>query len=170
MALSQPSAGTTTLLDFPSLSAHSSMSPFYSSPIFSSLTSDLNNIDNSEPLSPRILYAQSFHRPQSSHSLPSKRFRKNMKEMTGFRTTEEEFEALPIAVRRKVRLKSSISMRTRSRAPAPFWWLRRAVREARSGKSRDSSNFPISRLFLRLVIISKASLHLHGQFLFLGGG
>ncbi|PMD41535.1 hypothetical protein L207DRAFT_426513 [Hyaloscypha variabilis F] len=79
------------------------MNPFYSSTTLSSSTSDLNNFNNtSEPLSPRLLYAQSFDRPSSARSLPSsKRYRKNMKEMTGFGTTEEEFEALPIAVRRK---------------------------------------------------------------------
>jgi hypothetical protein len=77
---------------------------FYSSTSLSS-TSNLNFDPNSTtPLSPRTLYAQTFDRPLSSRSLPSGRFaRKNMKEMTGFGTTEEEFEALPIAVRRKVR-------------------------------------------------------------------
>ena len=113
MASSQPSVASTTntttisRLELLSLSQRSSMNPFYSltTPLSSS-TSDSNNnnnINNAEPLSPRILYAQSFHRPNSSRSLPTKRFHKNMKEMTGFGTTEEEFEALPIAVRRKVR-------------------------------------------------------------------
>jgi hypothetical protein len=108
--LSQPSGITATAtatarLEFPSLSAQSSVHPFYSSTTLSSSTSDLSNFnDLSEPLSPRTLYAQSFHRPSSARSLPSSnRYRKNMKEMTGFGTTEEEFEALPIAVRRKVR-------------------------------------------------------------------
>jgi len=105
--LSQPDGITTTSfsrLELPSLSTQSSMNPFYSSTTLSSSTSDLNNFNNtSEPLSPRLLYAQSFDRPSSARSLPSsKRYRKNMKEMTGFGTTEEEFEALPIAVRRKV--------------------------------------------------------------------
>ncbi len=105
--LSQPDGITTTSfsrLELPSLSTQSSMNPFYSSATLSSSTSDLNSFNNtSEPLSPRLLYAQSFDRPSSARSLPSsKRFRKNMKEMTGFGTTEEEFEALPIAVRRKV--------------------------------------------------------------------
>jgi hypothetical protein len=66
-------------------------------------------------LSPRTLYAQSFdrnrisHRPNSSRSLPaSRRFRKNMKEITGFGTTGEEFEALPVAVRRKVRSQTHV--------------------------------------------------------------
>lgn len=110
MALPQPSGMTTTTtsttsrLELPSLSQQSSMHPFYSSTTLSSSTSDLSNLINiNEPLSPRTLYAQSFDRPSSVRSLPSKRFRKNMKEMTGFGTTEEEFEALPIAVRRKVR-------------------------------------------------------------------
>jgi hypothetical protein len=106
--LSQPSGITATAtarLEFPSLSAQASVHPFYSSTTLSSSTSDLSNFnDLSEPLSPRILYAQSFDRPSSARSLPSSnRYRKNMKEMTGFGTTEEEFEALPIAVRRKVR-------------------------------------------------------------------
>jgi hypothetical protein len=138
MALSQPNAATTTttttttLLDFPSLSEQSSMTPFYSSHTVSSSTSDLSNIDNSEPLSPRILYAQSFYRPQSSRSLSSKRFRKNMKEMTGFRTTEEEFEALPIAVRRKVRRqKYNINSADLRRAPASFGSLRLHANRAR---------------------------------------
>jgi hypothetical protein len=99
-------------LEVPSMSAgnRASMSlsipmNFYSSTSLSSSTSNLNFDPNSTtPLSPRTLYAQTFDRPSSSRSLPSGRFaRKNMKEMTGFGTTEEEFEALPIAVRRKVR-------------------------------------------------------------------
>jgi hypothetical protein len=99
-------------LEVPSMSAgnRASMSlsipmDFYSSTSLSSSTSNLNFDPNSTtPLSPRTLYAQTFDRPLSSRSLPSRRFaRKNMKEMTGFGTTEEEFEALPIAVRRKVR-------------------------------------------------------------------
>ncbi|KAG4425523.1 hypothetical protein IFR04_001442 [Cadophora malorum] len=91
-------------------SSSSTLAPTYTSPATSSFNSDLNlnselefDLDIAEsPLSPRTLYAQSFDRPGSSQSLPStRRFRKNMKEMTGFGTTEEEFEALPIAVRRK---------------------------------------------------------------------
>jgi hypothetical protein len=76
--------------------------PFYSS--LSSSTSDLNTPPS--PLSARALYAESFDRPISSRSLPTNRYRKNMKEITGFTTTEEEFDALPIAVRRKVRASS----------------------------------------------------------------
>lgn len=68
------------------------------------LASDLEF--DSSTLSPRHLYAQSFDRTQSSLSLqlpPTTRIhRKNMKDMTGYLTTEEEFEALPIAVRKKV--------------------------------------------------------------------
>jgi hypothetical protein len=135
MAPSQPNAASTTgRVELRSLSQRSSMIPFYSSTTLSSSTSDLNNINNAEPLSPRILYAQSFDRPQSSRSLPSNRFRKNMKEMTGFGTTEEEFEALPIAVRRKVRQDSSASIHTRGRSRASFWLLR-CIRSA-SWKAR----------------------------------
>ncbi|CZT45475.1 uncharacterized protein RSE6_05789 [Rhynchosporium secalis] len=62
------------------------------------------------PLSPRILYAQSIGCPGSSRSLPhTQRFRKNMKEMTGFGTTEEEFDALPLVLRRKVRVVKPLS-------------------------------------------------------------
>lgn len=78
----------------------------------SSATSSLNNfnsnlnsdsdVTSAECFSPRSLYAHSFDRPRSSRSLPGGRFRKNMKDITGFTTTEDEFEALPIAVRRKV--------------------------------------------------------------------
>lgn len=78
-----------------------SMDPFYSSSTFSiSTTSDINSAGS---FSPRTLYAHSFDRPQSSRSLPSGRYRKNMKDITGFTTTQEDFEALPLAVRRKVR-------------------------------------------------------------------
>jgi hypothetical protein len=131
MALSQPSGMTittntiTSRLQLPSLSQQSSMHPFYTATTLSSSTSDLKNLINlSEPLSPRTLYAQSFDRPSSARSLPSsKRFRKNMKEMTGFGTTEEEFEALPIAVRRKVRGDIFITSNS-SRSRASCWWLR----------------------------------------------
>lgn len=84
-------------------------SPFYSSTTFSSSTSDLdlhfNNSCHSPSVFPRSLYGQSFDdRPTSSRSVPSAgRFRKNMKDITGYGPTEEEFDALPIAVRRKVR-------------------------------------------------------------------
>lgn len=88
-----------------------SLLPFYSFPSLSSSASDLNSSSDT-PLPSRALYAQSFDhnrpftfdRPHSSQSLPSTGpFRKNMKDITGFGTTYEEFEALPIAVRRKVR-------------------------------------------------------------------
>ena len=91
-----------------------SLLPFYhqySSPMLSISASDpKSSFDN--PLSPRSLYAQAFDhtraftfdRPYSAQTLPSaRRFRKNMKNIIGFGTTDEEFEALPIAVRRKVR-------------------------------------------------------------------
>lgn len=88
-------------------------SPFYSKTAFSCSTghlstipstSDIDDSEHSEDLSPRTLYAHSFDRPGSARSLPSGKFRKNMKEMTGFGTTEEDFDALPIAIQRKVRL------------------------------------------------------------------
>ncbi|CAG8977060.1 hypothetical protein HYALB_00005768 [Hymenoscyphus albidus] len=41
------------------------------------------------------------NRPYSSATVPSNKLRKNMKDLTGFHTTEDEFEALPLAVRRK---------------------------------------------------------------------
>ena len=95
-------ASSTTLLPLPlpSASASASTKELCISTSSSSAASNLN----SSALSPRTLYADSFDRPLSSRSLPAGgRFRKNVKEMTGFATTEEEFEALPIAVRRKVR-------------------------------------------------------------------
>ncbi|KAF4628287.1 hypothetical protein G7Y89_g9863 [Cudoniella acicularis] len=73
-------------LDIPTLS------PLYSSIIFSSSTSDLDS-----SLLPRDLYAQAIDRPSSSRSLPPSQYRKNMKDLTGFDTTEDEFEALPLA-------------------------------------------------------------------------
>lgn len=103
-------------LQVPPMAEHAprSMAPFYSSNTLSSCstthlstilssssTSDLEDFENSAVLSPRTLYAQSFDRPASARSLPSGRFRKNMKEITGFGTTEEDFEALPIAIQRK---------------------------------------------------------------------
>ncbi|EHL02395.1 hypothetical protein M7I_1468 [Glarea lozoyensis 74030] len=68
----------------------------------SSSASDLN----AGFLLPTALEPQPFERPLSSGSLPAtprfRRNRKNMKDFTGFDTTEDEFEALPLAVRRKV--------------------------------------------------------------------
>ncbi|TVY24584.1 hypothetical protein LHYA1_G006288 [Lachnellula hyalina] len=76
-----------------------SLDPIYTSSVsLSSSSSD----PNSTALTPRTLYAQTFDRPSSSRSLPSTQYRKNMKEFTGFETTEAEFDALPLAVRRKV--------------------------------------------------------------------
>ncbi|TVY82232.1 hypothetical protein LSUE1_G004993 [Lachnellula suecica] len=71
--------------------------PFYSSTSLSSSTSDLSF----SILSPRALYAQTFDRPSSVRSLPPTKFRKNMKNLTGLGTTEDEFDSLPLAVRRK---------------------------------------------------------------------
>jgi hypothetical protein len=65
----------------------------------SSSVSDLN----SRYLLPTALEPQPFERPLTSGSLPATpQFRKNMKDFTGFDTTEDEFESLPLAVRRKV--------------------------------------------------------------------
>lgn len=84
------------------LSLLSSMAPLSHS---TTCLTTIANLDDSppSPSSPRALYAASFDRPVSSRSMPNTRYRKNMKEMTGFTTTEEEFDALPLAVRRKVR-------------------------------------------------------------------
>lgn len=126
MAPLQPSSSrsisSTSRLEIPTMADHTSSSSSTLAPIYTSVTStsksDLNtnpeldfDLDLTEsPISPRALYAQSFERPGSSQSLPStRRFRKNMKEMTGFGTTEEEFEALPIAVRKKVRVFQPLS-------------------------------------------------------------
>ncbi|TVY55946.1 hypothetical protein LCER1_G003438 [Lachnellula cervina] len=75
------------------------LDPIYTSSVsLSSSSADRN----STILTPRTLYAQTFDRPSSSRSLPSEpQYRKNMKEFTGFETTEAEFDALPLAVRRK---------------------------------------------------------------------
>lgn len=90
-------------------SSPSNMSPLYHSPLLDySSTNPPTHLPPSPLASPRALYAESFDRPTSSHStLSSTRYRKNMKEMTGWTTTEEEFDALPMAVRRKVRVSSS---------------------------------------------------------------
>lgn len=82
----------------------------YSASISTNLTSSTSDL-NSATYSPRALYAQTFDRPYSSESAPAagsarRRNRKNIRDMTGsfdFLTTEDEFEQLPIAVRRKVR-------------------------------------------------------------------
>ncbi|KUJ08526.1 uncharacterized protein LY89DRAFT_332632 [Mollisia scopiformis] len=114
-------------LQVPQMPEHAlpSMAPFYSSDtlscstthlstILSSSTSELEDSENSAVLSPRTLYALSFDRPASARSLPSGRFRKNMKEITGFGTTEEDFEALPIAIQRKS-IKSNMQIDRRCR-------------------------------------------------------
>ena len=79
---------------------------FYPPPSLPSLQTDFGSdtsSSNIDAFSPRTLYA-SFHRPDSSATMPPRTYKKkNMGEFTGFGiTTEEEFEALPIAVRRKV--------------------------------------------------------------------
>ncbi|KAH8820393.1 hypothetical protein F5884DRAFT_763861 [Xylogone sp. PMI_703] len=89
-------------------SSHSrSTDPFYSSwSNFSSSTSDLNSNGSTHNYQPSFSSASSFRRdgffrPHSAQDLPPVRYRKNMKTMTGFTTTEDEFAALPIAIRRK---------------------------------------------------------------------
>lgn len=102
------SISTREVLDVPTTMAEHT--PLLPSPLFTStaaLASSLEldfdiDFDTNSPLSTQALYAQSFDRPGSSQSLSGRRMRKNMKEMTGCITTEEEFDALPIAVRRKV--------------------------------------------------------------------
>ncbi|KAL2070577.1 hypothetical protein VTL71DRAFT_13603 [Oculimacula yallundae] len=128
MAPLQPTGSSRTFssrLEVPTMSEHatsllssssssSTLVPRYKSSAASISSSDLSTDlevevdtelepDTTEPpQTPRTLYAQSFDRPGSSQSLPStRRFRKNMKEMTGFVTTEEEFDELPIVLRRK---------------------------------------------------------------------
>ncbi|RFU25845.1 hypothetical protein B7463_g10490, partial [Scytalidium lignicola] len=81
--------------------------PFYSSfTTLSSSTSDLNSSSYSNTNRPSYSSSASFQRdgsfrPHSAQDLPPARYRKNMKTMTGFATTEDEFAALPIAIRRK---------------------------------------------------------------------
>ncbi|KAI9053908.1 hypothetical protein LZ554_002853 [Drepanopeziza brunnea f. sp. 'monogermtubi'] len=80
--------------------------PLYTSTVASNRPSDFDyDLDSDYTTSPqsiRALYAQSFYdRSASSYSRPTRRMRKNMTEMTGFGTTDEEFEALPTAVRKK---------------------------------------------------------------------
>ncbi|KAI0999895.1 hypothetical protein K3495_g8303 [Podosphaera aphanis] len=56
-------------------------------------------------LSPRTLYAQYFDNPASNGrgAIPGKRFKKDLNVLTGYdvSTSDKEFDALPIAVRRK---------------------------------------------------------------------
>ncbi|EKD16257.1 uncharacterized protein L3040_009509 [Drepanopeziza brunnea f. sp. 'multigermtubi'] len=105
-------AGTNRrFLERPTIGEHSPiLPPLYTSTFASNCPSDFDydldlDLDSDYTTSPqsiRALYAQSFHdRSASSYSRPARRMRKNMKEMTGFGTTDEEFEALPSAVRKK---------------------------------------------------------------------
>lgn len=71
-------------------------------------TSDDDFNDSNNSASPRTLYAQTFTRPNSSRSLPpashpapKPSYRKDMSTFTGFQTTEEEFDALPLVMQRK---------------------------------------------------------------------
>src|SRR5687768_16968879 len=83
--------------------SYSTSTPLTSTP---STTSD-DDLNNS--LSPRTLYAQTFERPDSSRSFPPRSqpaprpsYRKDMSTFRGFQTTEEEFDALPLVMQRKV--------------------------------------------------------------------
>lgn len=94
----------------------------------SSSTSNFNlNPDLDSPsTTPRTLYANTFDRPFTSQSLPSSARRprfsnkspqiKNMGDMIGD-ITEEEFDALPIAVRRKVRDRTFDLLREEAQIP-----------------------------------------------------
>ncbi|RDL38308.1 Uncharacterized protein BP5553_02648 [Venustampulla echinocandica] len=62
----------------------------------SSSTTDLPSL-----ILPRSLDCQTSDRPLSSPSLPRSQFDTNMSEFTGFDCTEDDFEALPLAIRRK---------------------------------------------------------------------
>ncbi|KAF8864347.1 hypothetical protein BDZ45DRAFT_35037 [Acephala macrosclerotiorum] len=117
-------------LQIPQMRDHASefTAPFYSSTslscsttqlstILPSSTTDLDDTENTAALSPRTLYALSFDRPASARSLPSGKFKKNMKEMTGFGTTEEDFDALPTAIQRKSEMQLA----------DPLWHLRAAT-------------------------------------------
>jgi len=74
------------------------------------LTSTPSTVDDLTTSSPRTLYAQTFERPNSSRSVPpapkptppKPSYRKNMSTFAGFQTTEEEFDALPLVMQRKV--------------------------------------------------------------------
>lgn len=76
--------------------------PLYSSMIHPNSTSNLDSpslypfLQNESPSRP---YTSSTHQ----HALAGRLRRKNMREMIGT-TTEDEFDALPLAVRRKVRV------------------------------------------------------------------
>ncbi|KAI6710249.1 hypothetical protein JHW43_007205 [Diplocarpon mali] len=85
----------------------------------SEFDSDLElELDTMRPLSPRTLYAQSFDRPKTSKTRSTRPVRKNLKEMTGCETAEEEFENLPLAVRRKFALPSVPVGQGNARRPA----------------------------------------------------
>lgn len=76
---------------------------FYSVASMSSSTTELS----SPALSSRALYAETFERPDTARSLPTGTKRKDMEELLGqkreFITNENDFNALPASVRKKVR-------------------------------------------------------------------
>lgn len=83
-------------------SSHSTQSLALSPASTSTTTSE---VSSSGKYSPRALYADTFERPITSRSLPAVQRRVEMAPIhtANMTTTEKEFEALPIAVRRKVR-------------------------------------------------------------------
>src|SRR5580700_9634628 len=81
-----------------------STSSFYKSSNFHS-ASNLEDF----PLSPRSMYAETFRRPYSSGQHRIQPRHKNIRDMIGM-TVEDEFDTLPIAVRRKVRAISRLSV------------------------------------------------------------
>jgi len=75
------------------------------------LTSTTPTSDDFSSGSPRTLYAQTFELPKSSRSMPPApkptprpSYHKNMMTFTGYQTTEEEFDTLPLVMQRKVSL------------------------------------------------------------------
>ena len=75
---------------------------FYSVASMSSSSTALS----SPALSSRVLYAQTFERPDTARSLPARNKHKNMEELLGQKTevinNESDFNSLPVSVRKKV--------------------------------------------------------------------
>jgi hypothetical protein len=113
--------------------------PFYTP---KSKTSEINTISASSSTSdlhsaylpPTTLDA--IARPSSCGTAPSMHFRKNMKDFTGFDTTEDEFEALPLAVRRKV---CRVIFPTYSLPQERAWSVERSMRNI--GEKHENTNW-----------------------------
>jgi hypothetical protein len=111
MAPSPPYSNNTTTTRI----LHAPKSRFYTKPDAASLLQldlDFEAGLESPPLSPRCLYAEAssipiesrsstLNLPHQTRSIRTRQRHKSIREMIG-PTTEEEFDALPIAVRRKV--------------------------------------------------------------------